>query len=108
MRKLLISSVVLIGCALSPVMASETHQAATHHPVAIKTATTPVDINKADEAQFTTLKGIGPKKAEAIIAYRTQHGAFKSVNDLTHVKGIGEKSLARLESKNPNRIIIAK
>ena len=40
-----------------------------------------------------TLKGIGHKKAQAILAYREQIGAFKSIDDLTKVKGIGEKIL---------------
>lgn len=65
----------------------------------------PVNINQADLGQLTSLKGIGPKKAEAIIAYRTAHGAFKSVDDLAKVKGIGAKALARLQAKNPGRLL---
>ena len=68
--------------------------------------TQPVDINHADATQFATLKGIGPKKAEAIVAYRTAHGAFKTVNDLAGVKGIGAKSVARLQTNNPGRLTI--
>lgn len=50
-----------------------------------------VDINKATSAQLQTLKGIGLKKAEAIVAYREEHGTFKSIDDLTKVKGINQK-----------------
>lgn len=49
-----------------------------------------VDINKADAAALQeNLKGVGPAKAKAIVAYRTANGEFKSVEDLTKVKGIG-------------------
>ncbi|QSZ42342.1 helix-hairpin-helix domain-containing protein [Sulfurimonas aquatica] len=49
-----------------------------------------VDINTAKEKELMTLKGIGAKKATAIVTYRKKH-CFKSVNDLTSVKGIGAK-----------------
>lgn len=68
--------------------------------------TQPVNINQADASELTTLKGIGPKKAEAIVAYRTAHGSFKAVTDLAKVKGIGLKSVARLEAKNPGRLVV--
>lgn len=54
-----------------------------------------VDINSADAMTISkTLKGIGIKKAKAIIAYRDKHGKFKSANDLAKVKGIGKKTVA--------------
>ena len=49
-----------------------------------------VNINKADVLSLTQLKGIGEKKAQAIIAYRDEHGPFQSVEELAEVKGIGE------------------
>jgi competence protein ComEA len=53
-----------------------------------------VNINTADAQTIAAeLKGIGEKKAEAIIKYRTEHGPFKSVADITSVKGIGDKVL---------------
>ena len=52
-----------------------------------------VDINKADVESLTSLKGVGEKKAQAIIAYRKSHGDFSSIDDLLNVKGIGEKIL---------------
>jgi competence protein ComEA len=52
----------------------------------------PVNINKADaETIAKALKGIGPKKAEAIIQYRKEHGDFKTLQDFENVKGIGDK-----------------
>jgi len=54
-----------------------------------------VDINQANATALSThLKGIGPKKAKAIVAYRKKHGPFKNYNDLLNVKGIGEKTLS--------------
>lgn len=63
-----------------------------------------VDINKADAVTLSTLKGIGPKKAKAIVQYRKDHGPFRQVNDLTKVQGIGAKFLKRLEQKNSGRL----
>ena len=57
----------------------------------------PININTADEAQLTSLKGIGPTKAKAITQYRKEHGPFKTVDDLKHVYGIGDKTLAALK-----------
>lgn len=52
----------------------------------------PVDINSADAALLAqSIKGVGEKRAEAIIAYRKEHGPFKSVDDLAKVPGIGAK-----------------
>lgn len=55
-------------------------------------AAAPVDINTADAATLATaIKGVGAARAEAIIAYREQHGPFATVDDLANVKGIGSK-----------------
>jgi competence protein ComEA len=54
----------------------------------------PVDINKADAGTIAKeLEGIGKARAEAIVAYREKNGAFKNLNDLLKVKGIGAKVL---------------
>lgn len=52
----------------------------------------PVDINTADAGTLDKeLKGVGPARAQAIVAYRTQHGPFKSADDLALVKTIPQK-----------------
>ena len=57
---------------------------------------TAVDINTADAKTLAAaMKGVGPDKAEAIIAYRDIHGPFKTVDELAKVKGIGEKTVDR-------------
>ena len=54
----------------------------------------PVNINTADaETISAELKGIGLSKAEAIVEYRSKHGPFKSPDDLSLVKGIGERTV---------------
>ena len=54
----------------------------------------PVDINTADaETISAELKGIGLTKAKAIVEYRKKHGPFKSPDDLSLVKGIGERTV---------------
>jgi competence protein ComEA len=60
----------------------------------------PVDINTADAATLAKeLTGVGDAKAQAIVSYRTEHGPFKSVDELAMVDGIGEKTLAANRDK---------
>jgi len=60
-----------------------------------------INVNTASaDALAEILTGIGPKKAEAIVAYREANGPFKSVDDLLQVKGIGPATL----EKNRDRI----
>jgi len=55
---------------------------------------TPVNINKASAEEIAeALKGIGHKKALAIVDYRKQVGTFKDAGELTAIKGIGQKTL---------------
>ena len=54
----------------------------------------PVNVNTADaETISAELKGIGLAKARAIVEYRDKHGPFQSIEDLTLVSGIGERTL---------------
>ncbi|UEX91068.1 helix-hairpin-helix domain-containing protein [Staphylococcus ratti] len=57
----------------------------------------PINLNLAKESDLVEVPGIGPSKAQAIIMYRDEKGAFKSVEDLKEVKGIGEKTFERLK-----------
>jgi len=53
-----------------------------------------VDVNTADaETISAELKGVGLSKAKAIIEYRKKHGPFRSADDLSLVKGIGERTV---------------
>lgn len=65
-----------------------------------------VVLNLATASELTTLPGIGQKRAESIVALRQRLGGFKKLADLLRVKGIGAKSLRKLEPKitlNPPR-----
>lgn len=54
----------------------------------------PVDINSADaETISAELNGIGLAKAKAIVEYREKHGPFKNAEDLSLVKGIGDRTV---------------
>ncbi len=54
----------------------------------------PVNINTADaETISAELKGVGLAKAKAIVEYRKKHGPFRSADDLSRVKGIGERTV---------------
>lgn len=69
-------------------------------PPAMGSAEQPSDgisINSAAPAELMEIPGIGEKKARAIIDYRTEHGPFQSVEDLTKVKGIGDKMLEKMK-----------
>jgi competence protein ComEA helix-hairpin-helix repeat region len=57
-----------------------------------------VNINTATQSELEAVKGLGPAKAKAIIAYREQNGAFKSVDDLDKVKGFGKASIDKLRT----------
>ena len=56
-----------------------------------------LDINSATAEEFTRLPRIGPSIAKRIIAYRSEYGPFRSVNDLMKVKGIGTKTLDKIK-----------
>jgi len=69
---LLVLSIVLAG----PVLAQETGK---------------ININTATKEEVVKLKGIGPKYAETIIAYRDANGPFETPEAIMQVKGIGKK-----------------
>ncbi len=56
-----------------------------------------LDLNHADADDLETLPGIGPVLAQRIIDYRSQHGAFTSVDELLDVNGIGDKTFAKIK-----------
>lgn len=59
-------------------------------------AAQPVDINTADAQMLSSsITGIGPSKAQAIVTYRSKNGPFLSVADLAKVKGIGSKTVIK-------------
>ncbi|MFB0634821.1 helix-hairpin-helix domain-containing protein [Bacillus rugosus] len=57
-----------------------------------------VNINTATLEELQGISGVGPSKAEAIIAYREENGRFQTIEDITKVSGIGEKSFEKIKS----------
>jgi len=80
---------------LSAALVITTGNALANEPAAV------ININTATAEELAELKGIGLKKAEAIISYREQRGLFTSVEELILVKGIGENTVAK------NRALLA-
>lgn len=66
---------------------------------ATTTANASVNLNSATAEELQQVNGLGPKKAEAIIQYRQDHGSFTKVEDLTNVKGFGEKTVDNLKDQ---------
>jgi len=58
-----------------------------------------VNINTATAKELQMVHGFGTKTAAMIVAYRDEHGAFKSVDGLLHVKGIGKKTLEKIRDE---------
>ncbi len=56
-----------------------------------------LDINQASAEDLCNLKGIDTVKASAIVEYREAHGPFTSIEDIKHVKGIGDKTFENIK-----------
>lgn len=96
--KTLLSFVVaaVLAVAAAPFAVAETSNANHQAQAEVQEA---ININTADAQTLTRLKGVGLKKAEAIVAWREANGQFVSVDQLTEVKGIGEATLAANRDK---------
>jgi competence protein ComEA len=55
-----------------------------------------IDLNRAGRAELMQLPGVGPALADAILAHRSQHGPFRSADDLAGVSGVGPRTLEHL------------
>lgn len=80
----------MITKALLPLLAALLLALLPARPLA---AQPPVNINTADASELTVLSGVGPVRAEAIVAYRRQNGPFVAVDELGKVRGIGQKTV---------------
>ena len=100
-KKMLLIGASLIALAGSvPAMAASAEKSSSP---AAEQAQQQVNINSASAVEISkALKGVGLKKAKAVVAYREANGAFESLEALTMVKGIGSRTL----KKNSARILL--
>jgi competence protein ComEA len=94
----MLSRLVALLVALSlggPAVSHAAQNAGT--PPVVEKITAPVNLNTATAADLESLPGIGPRMAERIVEYRQKNGAFKKIEDLMNVKGIGEKNFLKLK-----------
>jgi competence protein ComEA len=99
------AAIVARALALSMLLATGVHAAnkAPVHGAAAPRSVDKVNLNTADAVTIDrVLLNIGPSKAQAIVAYRKEHGSFKSPEQLALVKGIGLKTV----EKNRDRIVL--
>ena len=73
--------------------AKETAKEATEKEATIEK----ININQADLAALSQIKGLGPEMAQNILTYRQEVGAFETPEDLMKVKGIGEKTFEQIK-----------
>jgi len=55
-----------------------------------------INLNTANAKLLATIKGVGMRRAQLIVAYRKEHGDFKSIDDLREIKGIGYKLIEKI------------
>lgn len=77
-------------------LAFELAAGAAAFPATKKPPAHPIDINSASSSQLQEVPGIGPATADKILQMRKSYGAFKSVDDLLSVRGIGPKRLEKM------------
>ena len=95
-RRIAVVMAVLVLCGSLPALA----QRAPQPPKPAAAASTDiVNLNTASATQIATLPGIGPKTADLIVQYRTKNGAFKKIEEIMNVRGVGENSFLKLKSR---------
>ena len=67
--------------------------------ILVSTLFAKIDINTADTRTLSTLPGIGPAKAQAIIEWREENGGFKHVRDMQNVPGIGPRTYEQIREQ---------
>lgn len=98
MRHAYLAPLLLVLCGMFTVPASAAPGVA--EPAAVEVQQARLDLNKADATTLQIqLSGIGKTKADAIVAYREEHGDFASVDELLEIKGIGKALLERNRDK---------
>ncbi|WP_406267794.1 ComEA family DNA-binding protein [Streptomyces sp. NBC_00191] len=96
-RVLMDGEQVVVGVAVPPGLPATGSGPGAPGPAGAQSAG-PVSLNSATVEQLDTLPGVGPVLAQHIVDYRTQHGGFRSVDELREVNGIGDRRFADLQT----------
>lgn len=94
-----VALVVLTLGVASPAVTASTDQdtSARQTPKPAPADVPAINLNSATAAQLEKLPGVGPATAARIVEYREKNGAFKKIEDLMNVRGIGEKTFLTLK-----------
>ena len=93
---IILVAIASFSCIVSPLLAAEPASTTTTANEAATVANL-TNVNTAPAAEIEKLPGVGKKSAAAIVAYRTEKGKFKTPKDLLKVKGIGKKTLEKIQ-----------
>ena len=85
--------IVLCTAGLMPTSLSAAENPTVNHAAAT------ISLNRATAEELQALPGVGPALSERIIKYRTEHGPFRTVDQLTEVQGVGQAKLARFKDR---------
>lgn len=97
-RLLIDGEQVAVGAPAAPAAPAAPGAGAAAGPAGGASPAAPVGLNTATAEQLDELPGVGPVLAQHIIDYRTEHGGFRSVDELREVNGIGDKRYADLQN----------
>ncbi len=89
-------AVTAFTCHTAPALAAKKAEAA---PIAAGAQLEKVNINTADTSGLQQIRGVGPKMAERIIAYRNEKGRFQKPEELVNVRGIGPVKFEKLKDQ---------
>lgn len=93
MKSYLLMLVLLAMIVCSPVVTFAADKPAAN------TASELIHLNQATAEQLQALPGVGPALSERIVLYRTEYGPFRTVDQLTEVKGVGQAKLAKFKDQ---------
>ena len=96
MKRYFAMMVLLVVFTMTGLVPVSSHAA--ENPAA-KSAVEIIHLNQATAEQLQTLPGIGPSLSERIVLYRTEHGPFRTVDQLAEVKGVGQATLAKFRKQ---------
>lgn len=98
LRKVMFTALVVLALGVAaPALDASASQDAPTRQTQKPPADTPINLNSATAAELEKLPGVGAATAARIVEYRQKNGAFKKIEDLMNVRGIGEKTFLSLK-----------